>query len=57
MFEALKGGLGSQMAYSGCQDTDWVGGHDKDILDAILLWDGFIKATFSVVKGKCGYLG
>ena len=41
----------------GCQDTDWVGGHDKDILDVILLRDGFILATFSVDKGKCGYLG
>ena len=41
----------------GCQDTDWVGGYDKDILDAILLRDGFILATLSVDKGKCGYLG
>ena len=41
----------------GCQDMDWVGGHDKDILDAILLRDGFILATLSVDKGKCGYLG
>ena len=32
----------------GCQDTDWVGGHDKDILDAILLRDGFILATLRV---------
>ena len=38
----------------GCQDTDWVGGYDKDILDAILLRDGFIQATLSVDKGKCG---
>ena len=41
----------------GCQDTDWVGGYDKDTLDAILLQDGFILATVSVDKGKCGYLG
>ena len=41
----------------GCQDMDWVGGHDRDILDAILLRDGFILATLSVDKGKCGYLG
>ena len=26
----------------GCQDTDWVGGNDKDVLDAILLQSGFI---------------
>ena len=41
------------MADSGCQDTDWVGGHDKDILDAILLWDEFIIANLRVDKGKC----
>ena len=45
------------MADSGCQDTDWVGGHEKDILDAILLRDGFIKATFSVDKGNFVNLG
>ena len=41
----------------GCQDMDWVGAHDNDILDAILLRDGFILATLSVDKRKCGYLG
>ena len=45
------------MADSGCQDTDWVGGHDKDILDAILQWAGSIKATFSVDKGNVVNLG
>ena len=39
----------------GCQDTDWVGGNDKDVLDAILRQDGLILATLSVDKGKCGY--
>ena len=41
----------------GCQDTDWVGGYDKDILDAILLRDSFKLATLSMDKGECGYLG
>ena len=36
----------------GCQDTDWVGGNDKDVLDAILRQDGLILATLSVDKGK-----
>ena len=36
----------------GCQDTDWVGGNEKEILDAILLRDGFILATLSMDKGK-----
>ena len=36
----------------GCQDTDWVGGNVKDVLNAILLWDGFILATLSMDKGK-----
>ena len=40
----------------GCQDTDRVGGVDKEVLGAILLWDGFILATFSMDKGKCNLL-
>ena len=35
-FGALRGPLGSKMVDLGCQDTDWVGGNDKDILDVIL---------------------
>ena len=31
------GPLGLQMADSGCQDTEWVGGNDKKILDKNLL--------------------
>ena len=27
--------LGSQMVELGCQDTDWVGGNNKEVLDAI----------------------
>ena len=45
------------MVELGCQDTDWVGGNDKEVLDGILLQDGLILATLSVDKGKCGYLG
>ena len=40
----------------GYQDTDWVGGCDKDVIDAILLRGGLILDTLSVEKGKCGYL-
>ena len=40
----------------GCQDTDWVGGNDKEVLDAILLWDGLILTTLNKDKGKCGHL-
>ena len=40
----------------GCQDLHWVGGNDKKVLDAIFLQDGFILATLSMDKGKCGYL-
>ena len=36
---------------------DWVGGNDKEFLDAILLLDGLILAILSMDKGKCGYLG
>ena len=41
----------------GCQDTDWVCGNDKEVLDAILLRDGLILATLRLAKGKCAYLG
>ena len=41
----------------GYQDIDWVGGNVKDILDANFLRDGQMLATFSMGKGKCGYLG
>ena len=36
------GPLGSQMVDLRCQDTEWVGGNDKEVLDAILLRDGLI---------------
>ena len=29
-----------------CQDTDWVDGNDKEVLDGSLLQDGLILATF-----------
>ena len=41
----------------GCQDMDWVGGNDKEVLDGILLLDGFMLATLGMDEGKCGYLG
>ena len=41
----------------GCQDTDWVGGNNKDVLDAILQRDGLILAIHSMDKEKCGYFG
>ena len=45
------------MVELGCKDTDWVGGNDKEVLDAILLRDGLILATLSMDKRKCVYLG
>ena len=36
---------------------DWVGGTDKEVSDAILLWEGLILATLGMDKGKCGYVG
>ena len=40
-----------------CQDTDWVGGNNKEVLDGILLRDGFIPASLSVDQGKFGCVG
>ena len=41
----------------GCQDTDWVGGNDEEVLDGILLRGSLILATLGMDKGKCGYVG
>ena len=38
----------------GCQDTDWVGGDDRDLLETNLLLDGLIVATLRKDEGKCG---
>ena len=51
------GPLWSQIVDLGSQDTYWVGGNVKEVLDAILLLDGLILSTLSMDKGKCGYLG
>ena len=45
------------MADLGCQDTDWVGENNKEVLDAILLQDGLKLTTLSMDKGKYAYLG
>ena len=45
------------MADLGCQDTDWVGGNDKEVLDAMLLQDCLKLTTFSMDNGKYAYLG
>ena len=41
----------------GCQDSDWLGGHETDVLEAILQRNGFILAPSGMDKGKCGCLG
>ena len=41
----------------GCQDTDWVGGNDKECLLAIFLHDDFILATSKWRKEKVVILG
>ena len=46
--------LGSQMVELGCQDTDWEGGNDKEVLDGILLRDGFILATLGMDQACLG---
>ena len=40
-----------------CQDTNLVGGNDKEVLDGIIPRDSLILATLSVDKEKCGYVG
>ena len=45
------------MVELGCQDTDWVGRNDEEVLDGILLRGGLILATLGMDKGKCGYVG
>ena len=45
------------MVVLGCQDTNWIGGNDNEVLDGILIWDGLILATLSMDKGNCCDLG
>ena len=33
------------MVELGCQDTDWVDGNDKEVLDVIFHKDGFVLFT------------
>ena len=40
----------------GYQDTEWVSGSDKNVLDAILWRNSLILATSIIDKGKGGYL-
>ena len=54
-FAALRG-LGSHMVDLGCQDKDWIDGGRRDVLDAILLWNGPVLATLGMDKGKFAYL-
>ena len=49
--------LGSQMFELGCQDKDWVGENDEEVLDGFLLRGGLILAILGMDKGKCGYVG
>ena len=41
----------------GCQDTEWLGGRERDVLDTILLRNELILAPLGMDKGKCGCLG
>ena len=45
------GPQGSQMVDLGCQDSYWVGGNEKEVLDAFLLRDRIILAILSMDKG------
>ena len=45
------------MVELGCQDTDWVGGNDTEVLDGILPRDGLILATFAWTKENEVLLG
>ena len=41
----------------GCQDTEWLGEREIEVLDAIFLHNGLILAPLGMDKGKCGCLG
>ena len=41
----------------GCQDTECLGGRERDVLDTILLQNELILAPLGMDKGKYGYLG
>ena len=41
----------------GCQDIEWLGGRERDVVDTILLRNELILAPLGMDKGKCGCLG
>ena len=41
----------------GCQATELLGERVRDVLNAILLRNGFMLAPLNMDKGKCGCLG
>ena len=51
---SYRGPLASLMVILGCQDTGWLGGSERDVLDAILLRNGVIPAPLGMDEGKCG---
>ena len=40
-----------------CQDTDRVGGNDKEVLGGLQPRDGLILATLGMDKRNCAYVG
>ena len=54
---SYRGPLASLMVILGCQDTGWLGGSERDVIDAILLRNLLILTPLSMDKGKCGCLG
>ena len=49
--------LWSQMVDLGSQDTEWVSGSDKNVLDVSFLRDWLILTTLSMDERKFVYLG
>ena len=45
------------MVELGCQDTDWIGRNDEEVLDGILLRDGLILAIWAWTKENVVMLG
>ena len=45
------------MVNLGCQDTDWVGGRETDVSDAVLLRNGLILVTLGMDKAKYVFFG
>ena len=56
-FEASREPLGSRMVHLGCQNTDWLGGNNKQVSDAIPRQYGLILLPETTTHQHFSFIG